>query len=284
MCYIPKVQRKKWDPKSEAGVFVGYSEQTKGYRVFNPRNGKVTVCRDVVFLSETEVPLEATQAGPDHERVTMQLHESDDFGPRHERTDDGDEAIQAGQPANTDEETEAETDYDSANDTIVTMTPTPPALPPQPEDTRSSMVRRSARERRIPGKYQNFDLSCSTFPENLFPPRLCEPESYREAMQRDDRTSWCDAMREELEALKLNDTWELTDLPPGRRALKCKWVYRIKTNVDGTVDRYKARLVIKGFSQQKGVDYDQTYSPVVRYATIRYLLAVAAQLDLDVFS
>lgn len=79
-----------------------------------------------------------------------------------------------------------------------------------------------------------------------------------------------------------NQTWVLTDLPAGRKALRYKWVYKVKTNPDESIERYKACLVIKGYSQVKGVDYEDTYSPVVRYATIRYLMSLAAGLDLQI--
>lgn len=69
-------------------------------------------------------------------------------------------------------------------------------------------------------------------------------------------------------------------IPKGRRALPTKWVYKVKTHPDGTIERYKARLVVKGFSQKPGVDFDKTFSPVVRLATIRALLGVAANENL----
>lgn len=89
-------------------------------------------------------------------------------------------------------------------------------------------------------------------------------------------------MKDEYEALILNGTWELCDLPEGRSAIKCKWVYKTKLDVNGDIDRYKARLVIKGYSQRKGVDYEETYAPVVRYSSLRYLFALAARLDMKV--
>ncbi|KXJ71784.1 hypothetical protein RP20_CCG019713 [Aedes albopictus] len=89
-------------------------------------------------------------------------------------------------------------------------------------------------------------------------------------------------MKEEYDALINNNTWTLTELPKGRSAIKCKWVYKTKHDASGKMDRYKARLVIKGYSQRKGVDYDETYSPVVRHSSLRYLFAMAAKYNLQV--
>jgi hypothetical protein len=70
---------------------------------------------------------------------------------------------------------------------------------------------------------------------------------------------------------------EACSSPSGFKAVRCKWVYKVKTNSDGTVARYKARLVAQGCIQMQGVDYDQTFSPVVKYDSIRTVLAIAAQ-------
>ncbi|KAM3964295.1 uncharacterized protein ACR2FA_001787 [Aphomia sociella] len=103
-----------------------------------------------------------------------------------------------------------------------------------------------------------------------------EPSCYKEAIRSSDGELWRHAMDSEIHSLKENKTWILVDLPKGRKAIPCKWVYKVKLNVDGSVEKYKARLVIKGYTQKKGVDYDQTFSPVARMATIRSVLAVAA--------
>ena len=66
-------------------------------------------------------------------------------------------------------------------------------------------------------------------------------------------------------------TWELVDLPTGRKPIDCKWIFKVKKGSDGSVQRYKARLVAKGFAQKYGVDYDETFAPVVRYSSIRTL-------------
>ena len=79
-----------------------------------------------------------------------------------------------------------------------------------------------------------------------------------------------------------NKTFELVKLPKGKRALKNKWVFRIKHEEHSSNPRYKARLVVKGFSQRKGVDFDEIFSPVVKMTSIRTVLGLAASLDLEV--
>ncbi|KAK6143486.1 hypothetical protein DH2020_023834 [Rehmannia glutinosa] len=82
-------------------------------------------------------------------------------------------------------------------------------------------------------------------------------------------------MQRELAALEQNNTWILTSLPPGKRAIGCKWVYKVKMKPDGTVERYKARLVAKGFHQEHGVDYLDSFSPVAKLVTVRLVIALA---------
>nr|GEV49200.1 ribonuclease H-like domain-containing protein [Tanacetum cinerariifolium] len=81
-------------------------------------------------------------------------------------------------------------------------------------------------------------------------------------------------MYAEIEALNENHTWEITYLPPIRKAIGNKWIYRIKYKSSGDIDRYKARLVVKGFNQKEGIDFDETFSPVVKMSTVRCVIAL----------
>jgi Reverse transcriptase (RNA-dependent DNA polymerase)/gag-polypeptide of LTR copia-type/Integrase core domain len=105
---------------------------------------------------------------------------------------------------------------------------------------------------------------------------LYEPKTYNQAMKCPDKINWILAMEEELRSIEDNKTWSLVDLPKGREAIGCRWVFKIKQNgVSGKLT-YKARLVAKGFTQKFGVDYDEVFAPVVHFATVRTLLAVAS--------
>ena len=90
-------------------------------------------------------------------------------------------------------------------------------------------------------------------------------------------------MKEELDALSKNHTWDLVTLPPGKSVVGYKWIYKIKTRSDGSIKCYKAHLVVKGFTQEYGIDYKETFAPVARISSIRALLAVAAASKWDLF-
>ncbi|VVT58442.1 uncharacterized protein SAPINGB_P006210 [Magnusiomyces paraingens] len=109
-----------------------------------------------------------------------------------------------------------------------------------------------------------------------------DPSSFEEAMSSEEAEFWLEACVIEMSSLKRNGTWELVDLPPGRKAINSKWVFKVKRKADGSIERYKARLVCIGFSQVEGIDYTETFAPVVRYETVRIVLAIAAQFGFQV--
>lgn len=110
-----------------------------------------------------------------------------------------------------------------------------------------------------------------------------EPTTYKEILSRPDKELWFQAMQKEYNSLISNGTWEIVDLPSDRKAIKNKWVYKLKQDKDGNIERYKARLVVKGCSQRYGIDYEEVYSPVVRYTSIRYLMTLTVQLNLKIY-
>lgn len=102
--------------------------------------------------------------------------------------------------------------------------------------------------------------------------QVAEPKYYHQAKKD---PNWIEAMNKELQALTKNETWELTMLPEGKKAIGCKWVYKTKLNHDGTVERFKARLVAIGYQQVEGQDFTQNFSPVAMLATVRVVIALA---------
>ncbi|XP_011863034.1 PREDICTED: MAGUK p55 subfamily member 6-like [Vollenhovia emeryi] len=143
------------------------------------------------------------------------------------------------------------------------------------EPETSTTLRRSKRKP-VPKEFRDFiTYSAMAFGSP-------DPITLQEAIESEECDSWQQAKKSEFNALTENKTWKLVDLPPGRKPLKNKWVFKTKRDSNNDVERYKARLVVIGFSQIRGLDYEETYSPVVRYASIRLLLALAVKMDLEV--
>src|SRR5438445_3471354 len=99
------------------------------------------------------------------------------------------------------------------------------------------------------------------------------PNNWKVAKQN---PKWLNAMQEEFQALKKNDTWDIVSLPPEKRAVRFKLIFTVKQTPEGKVDRYKARLVTKGYSQTYGIDYDEAFALLAKMSTVRTLVSYAA--------
>ena len=130
----------------------------------------------------------------------------------------------------------------------------------------SHALRRSHRVTTLPSHLRDFHCFSALA-------SLQEPQTFHEASSN---PLWQQAMKEELDALHKTGTWDLAYLPFRKSAIGCKWVYKIKTRSDGTVDRYKARLVSRGFTQEYGTDYEKTFAPMAQLSSVMTLIVVSA--------
>ena len=105
-----------------------------------------------------------------------------------------------------------------------------------------------------------------------------EPTTFAEAVRGPCAEEWQRAAREEYDSLMRMRVWELQDLPPGRKPIGHRWVFKVKRNADGEIQRFKARLVAQGFAQKPGIDYFETYAPVAGLSVTRLLIAAAVQM------
>ena len=111
---------------------------------------------------------------------------------------------------------------------------------------------------------------------------VTEPENLKEAEGRPDWPIWKQAMKVEMDQHNDIGTWQLVELPTGRTAIGCQWVYAVKTTPDGDFEKAKAHLVTQGFTQQPGMDYYDITSPVVKFDSIRTILTTANHLDWEI--
>lgn len=250
MVHIPKEKRKKWDKKSEIHILVGYPDNVKGYRIYNPRNKTVTTSRDVIIMEHKQ-----------NTDVTIPVQES------FQRQSDTEEDIE--------EISSTDTSSSQLSDADTTFVPSEYE---ECEDE-TSLKNRSPKPVRERKKTDRYGYSNMCITEEI--PDDASGLSLDEALNGPEKEQWLKAVNEEIQCFEDNNAWELVDIPVSGTVVKCKWVLKKKFDSDSNV-RYRARLVAKGFMQKKGVDYDETFSPVVRHATLRLLFALAIKLNLDI--
>jgi len=108
-----------------------------------------------------------------------------------------------------------------------------------------------------------------------------DPASYEEAMRSVYSSKWLEAMKYEMKSMSSNGVWDLEEIPKGAKTVGCKWVYKIKRDSRGNVERFKARLMAKGFTQREGIHYNETFSPVSCKDSFRIIMALVAHYDLE---
>lgn len=257
----PKQKRQKLDMKTEELIFIGYCESTKGYRLMHPQTGKITVARNVKFL-ENIFPGDGTKVTKnavvpisiEEERIEPALLE--EVPGIHTHSEDLQERDVSCIEFAADDQART---FEQSDDAAVTST--------EPSEELRYNLR--------PRNPVNYNCSCS----NAIAGIDGDPMTVDEALSRPDCELWQKAMNDELRSLEENQTWSLVNLPRDKKPIQCKWVFKIKRDSDGKVSKYKARLVAKGFTQVRGIDYNETYSPVVRSSTLRLLFSLAVEFD-----
>lgn len=235
--HIPEAKRKKLDNKSEICLLAGYT--SNGYKLRRVSDYSVIWSRNVRFI-ESEFP-------------TLNQSEADNVLDSDDTTEDED------------------LDEDEANDYSDESSVYENAIEPKSPQTNRVVTRRMAREENL---YQNIELN-SVEMEALITECSLDPQTYREAMESENSEEWKAAIEDELKSLIKNETWSKVEGPITSRAVDCKWVFNSKTDEFGNLTIRKARLVAKGYQQKSGIDYFETYSPVMRIESLRILVSVA---------
>lgn len=251
--HVPDNKRTKLDDKSITCVLLGVSEESKAYRLYDPISQRIIISRDVVFEEDKNWDWDKKY----EELIVCDL----------EWGDTGEEAVvfdehEEGNGSDLDADIEEENEI----------------LPSDSSTEESSSSLNERRNRRPPVWMRHYDtgegLSEEDNEAQLAMFAAADPIRFEDAVKSE---KWRKAMDAEMESITKNGTWELMELPEGGKKIGVKWVYKTKFNENGEVDKYKARLVVKGYSQQYGVDYTEVFAPVARMETIRLVVALAAQ-------
>ena len=277
VCYahISKDERKKLDPVAKKCVLIGYGTEVKGYRLYDPSRDRILYSRDVKF-NESEFGLEKEhdESKPVHYVERDCELKSDggvsncgisDDGMPGGRVLDGDMSRDDGSNGCVSSDGVSCGDVSDGEELDGVSAERQKDSDPEP--------RRSQRVRHRPDYYIEGASVATNMSEN--------PVSFHEAVSGPNSVKWKQAMEREMRSLRENEVWELVELPPDRKVVGSKWVFKVKTDEVGRVDRYKARLVAQGFSQTRGMDYDETFCPVVRMESLRTVISLAASNGLE---
>lgn len=260
--HVPDQKRLKFDSKAELGYFIGYGENTKGYRVYLPERNDVEIKRDIVFIKQSENNRKDKEHGKES-HVSFDIQEVTEVSVVESHNDTGSSEVLESEHDDTmhsfHEQSSMEEEYQNSSES---------------SEQHDEVVERPRRVRREPVWLKDY-VQGDESEESSFLSYCCdEPISYQDAMKRPDKSKWEEAINKELKTLDENDTWEeVTEVPEGEEIISSKWVFKIKEAEGKSL--YKARLVARGF-EQKNCD-DEKYSPVAKLTTFKLMMAVAAQ-------
>ena len=287
ICYvhIPDALRKKLDPKSYKAIFVGYPSDTKGYKVYNVNSGKFCRSRNIIFSENKFHDFNSVEKVEDYMIFPEELYIETNHDNKVDRIDvekegddnGGDVLIEEVQVNNVvGEEINKKVRFQDDDSTVKSTY----------EETFMDQVAnlngprlRNPRDRLI--ENADFAVTDSCYVASLTSD-ADEPKTYKQATNGQNFRQWKNAMDDEYNSLKVNKTWELVPRPSNQNVIGCRWLYKLKRGVDGSITRYKSRLVAQGYSQTEGIDYEEVFAPVARAATIRALLSFANSNNLEV--
>lgn len=250
--HIPKEKRTKLQHKATKTIFVGYEERSNTYRLWDIKNRKLFISRSVCFNENAKSKDDGNTVAQWKRAVTI-----DEPG-----TDDHDSDTSSDGP---DQSFASCVSGDTINDDDSDGSDQPDKNKTSKRNQRTPIERDPYHLRNRPNCNMAFAYSA-----------IEEPMTFQQALTDKYASDWKKAINEELDSLSRNKTWTLTQLPADRKAIKSKWVFRKKSGPDGKITRFKARLVAKGCDQRYGIDYQETFSPVVRMDSIRLMIAIAA--------
>ena len=275
-CYnhVPHEKRLKLQAKSTKCIMLGYGTTFGTYRLWDVEQNRQIFGRNVTFnessvLNRSKlIEIIGSEAAADESTNQMintkEIHSSNEDG--------ADNSIQRNNGMNMENTGDIDENIHGVTKDCITNEIT---------------QRRGERIRREPDRYGEWvaqcDVQMALQPSNedellaLSAEQFVgeDPSTINEAKRRVDWLEWQKAINSEYQSLIKNNTWTVCDLPKGRKAISNKWVFKLKRKADGSIDKYKARLVARGFSQKPGFDYNETYSPVAKLVTLKILLAVA---------
>ncbi|GAU26945.1 hypothetical protein TSUD_06170, partial [Trifolium subterraneum] len=243
---------------SSSKPVVRLSDESKAYKMYDPVNKKIIISEDVKFDENKQWNWD-TKEIERHKSVIVDTYS---------------ETCSTSKLSDYENvaENDSVADDNDVNEAGADNTPQDEVVPDSEDDevNEGTLGKRISRK---PGYLEDFVTDDEALHNLAIFSPSDDPTTYDETAKLD---IWRNAMNTEIAAIESNDTWELTELPKGAKKIGVKWIYKTKYNEQGKIEKYRARLVAKVYSQQHGIDYDEVFAPVARWDTIRTILAIAA--------